>query len=78
MQASTRGRHGKEEDGEMKMQPQIPIDWRARCNLARSVLDQREPSWLTVHVAHMALNGLGIDQIRAEESRLAAMEDGAA
>lgn len=54
------------------------IDWVARCNLARAVLDQREPSWLTVHVAHMALNGLDIDRIRAEEARLATMKDGAA
>lgn len=61
------------------IEPATPeIDWAARCKLAASILNQREPSWLTVHVAHMALNGVGIDRIRAEQDRLAMMLGGAA
>ena len=52
--------------------PQQPIDWQARCNLAASILNQREPSHDTAMVARMALNGCSIDYIRKFEADVAA------
>lgn len=39
-------------------------DWRARCNLARSILSQREASALAARLATAALAGASVDALR--------------
>jgi hypothetical protein len=51
-------------------QPTSPPDtWQSRINLARSILNQREPSEHTATLAKYALDGATIEQIRALDIR---------
>ena len=45
--------------------PPVPrtIDWRSRCNLAASILNQREPSAKTARMATAALAGADVDAL---------------
>lgn len=56
----------------------LDIDWRARCNLARSILDQREPSWHTAYLAIKALKGASIEDLMRADGGVQMRQDGVA
>lgn len=46
---------------------QRPIDWRTRCQLAKSILDQREPSEEAGVLAYKALEGHSLEALLARQ-----------
>ena len=46
------------------------IDWRARINLARALLNHREPSEHVAGLAVMALDGASIDEVVIADQHL--------
>lgn len=40
-----------------------PVDWQGRCNLARSILDQRPAGQHTADLARLALDGATVQDL---------------
>lgn len=40
-----------------------PDNWRSRCNIARSLLNQREPSERLIELVHAALDGATVQDL---------------
>ena len=52
------------------MEPEPPIDWRARCRLALALANQRQPTERLVELIRLALEGASVqDLLEIEQLR---------